>query len=287
MSIRQQIKQQKIANKASRKYFKDFEEHRRQQTDLILSANPEGGRICILGAGNCNDTDLKRIAAQFAEIHLVDIDRDAIGNAKARQPEPIFNKIFLHAPLDISGANKSLEEWRDFKVTQETLLTFPERTANQLISQLPGPFDCVVSSCLISQILLTYTSVMGEQHPLLQAGLITLLVAHLRSLVALTKSGGKALWITDVSSNQIAPLSRSTPRKSGIELLHVLAANQQIFTYLDPRLIRDLAQQDPDIYSRGAIEDSLKAWLWHNGPQDTFLVYALCIATKESPMNNR
>lgn len=280
MSIRQQINQQKIANKASRKYFRDFEEHRRQQTDLILSANPEGGRICILGAGNSYDTDLKRIAARFSEIHLVDIDRDAIGTAKARMPADVANKIFLHAPVDISGANKSLENWRDFKVTPEILLAFPELAANQLVNKLPGPFDCVVSSCLISQILLTYTGVMGEQHPLLQAGLITLLVAHLRSLVALTKPGGRALWITDVSSSQIAPLSHSTVSQNGIELLRTLTSNNQIFTYLDPGLIHDLAQQDPEISKRGFIEDSLNAWLWQNGPQDTFLVYALSITTK-------
>lgn len=280
MSIRQQINQQKTANKASRKYFRDFEEHRRQQTDLILSAIPEGGRICILGAGNSYDTDLKRIAAHFSEIHLVDIDREAIGSAKARMSGNVANKIFLHAPVDISGANKSLENWRDFKVTPEILLEFPELAANQLVNKLPGPFDCVVSSCLISQILLTYTGVMGEQHPLLQAGLITLLVTHLRSLVTLTKSNGRALWITDVSSNHIAPLNRSTPPQSGIDLLHTLSSNNQIFTYLDPVLIRDLGQQDPYISSRGFIEDSLHAWLWHNGPQDTFLVYALSIATK-------
>lgn len=278
MSIRQQIKQQKIANQTSRQYFKDFAEHRRQQTDLILSSTPAGGRICILGAGNGNDTDLRRIGAHFSEIHLVDIDREAISSAKARASGS--NKIFLHAPVDISGANNSLENWRDFKVTPEIFLAFPELAANQLTSKLPGPFDCVVSSCLISQILLTYTSVMGEQHPLLQAGLITLLVAHLRSLLALTKPGGRTLWITDVSSNQIAPLSRSTVAQSGIELLRTLASNNQIFTYLDPGLIHDLAQQDPEISKRGFIEDSLKAWLWQNGPQDTFLVYALSIAAR-------
>lgn len=280
MSIREQLKQQKGANKASLKYYGDFAEHRRQQTNLILSSSAKGGRVCILGAGNCYDTDLQRIAAHFAEIHLVDIDRDAISGAKKRMSTAVANKIVLHAPVDISGVNKCLEEWRDFKVTPEILLAFPELTATRLATQLPGPFDCVVSSCLISQILLTYTNVMGEQHPLLQAGLITLLVAHLRAMIALTRPCGRALWITDVSSNQLAPLGRATPQESGLELLHQLASSNRIFTYVDPALIRDLALQDPHISERGIIEDPLQAWLWHNGPHRTFLVYALSMAIR-------
>lgn len=281
MSVRHHIKQQKNANKASLKYFRDFAEHRRQQTDLILAANAAGGgRLCVLGAGNCYDLDLKRVAAHFAEVHLVDIDKDSISGARARVAGALAQKIFLHAPVDISGANKNLEDWRDFQVTPGGLLEFPERASSQLAKQLPGPFDCVVSSCLMSQILLTYTSVMGEQHPLLQAGLITLLVTHLRVLVALTKPGGQAFWITDVTSNQIAPLNRTTPPDDCVDLLYHLSRNNQIFNYLDPGLIRDLAQQDPDISARAAIEDIVKAWIWHNGPQRTFLVYALPISIK-------
>lgn len=281
MSIRQQIKQQKIANRASLKYFNDFAEHRRQHTNLILSSPTKGGRICILGAGNCYDIDLQRIAEQFSEIHLVDIDQDAISGAKTRVIGAAAKKILLHAPVDISGVNKCLEDWRDLKVTPEVLLEFPELATTRLMNQLPGPFDCVVSSCLISQILLTYTNVMGERHPLLQAGLITLLVAHLRAMVTLTKPTGHALWLTDVSSNQIAPLSRSTPIESCPELLHQLAASKRVFTYLDPALICNLAQQDPYIAAQATIDESPKAWLWHNGPCRTFLVYALSLSIKQ------
>lgn len=275
MSIRHQIKQQKSANKASLKYFNDFAEHRRQQTDLILSSNAKGGRICVLGAGNCYDIDLKLIAGHFDEVHLVDIDRDAISGAKRRVSGAVANKIQLHAPVDISGVNKHLEDWRDLKLTQETLLEFPELAINRLMGQLPEPFDCVVSSCLISQILLTCKNVMGEQHPLLEAGMITLLVTHLRTMVSLTKPAGHAFWTTDVSSNQIAPLNSSTQLQDGVEFLHRLASTNRIFTYLDPALISNLAQQDPYVAARAMIADPLKVWLWHNGPHKTFLVYAL------------
>lgn len=278
MSIRQQIKQQKEANKESLKYFKDFEEHRRQQTDFILSSGTKNGRLCVLGAGNCFDMDLARITAHFAEVHLVDIDRDAIRRAQARLSGAAAKKVILHGPVDVSGCNKHLENWRDCKVTPETLFEFPENAAGRITAQLPGPFDCVVSSCLISQILFTCTEVMGEQHPLLQAALITLLVTHLRVMVALTKHGGRALWITDVSSNRIAPLSGSTNIDNKLDLLDELASRNQIFNYLDPMLIRDLALQDPYLSAKTSMDPLQRAWLWRNGPQDTFLVYGFPIA---------
>lgn len=275
MSIRQQIKQQKAANKASLKYYAHFEEHRRQQTDLILSSAGNGARICILGAGNCFDMDLQSLSDHAQEIHLVDIDRDAITAAKKRLLGARADKVFLHCPVDVSGAHGRLEDWRDFKVAEQSFLEFPNLAVSQVVNRLPGPFDCVVSSCLISQILLTCTNVMGEQHALLQAGLVTLLVAHLRVMIALTKSAGNALWISDVSSNEIAPIGRTNHSDNPIELLHHLASSNRIFNYLDPALIRELAEQDPNVAEMASVRDSLKAWLWHNGPHNTFLVYAM------------
>ncbi|MCR6650287.1 MAG: hypothetical protein NVV73_01735 [Cellvibrionaceae bacterium] len=283
MSVRAEIKQQKSANKASLKYDQYFAEHRRRQTDLILAHNPHGGRICILGAGNCMDVDLPRISEVFAEIHLVDIDREALEGAKRRLPATVARKIHLHTPVDVSGANKTLEDWRNFKVTEEVLLEFPARAADEIKARLPGPFDCVVSSCLISQILLTCTRVLGEEHPLLQAGLITLLVAHLRLLAALTKPQRNALWITDVSSSEIAPLPPPGSQVDGAVLLQTLAATNRLFTYLQPNLITDLARQDPQVSASGDFADPPETWLWHNGPHRSFLVYALIFSAGNGP----
>lgn len=281
MSVRQEIKQQKNANKASLKYFTYFEDHRRRQTDFILTNNPHGGRICILGAGNCFDVDLARLCEVFAEVHLVDIDRDALEGAKKRLATSPAKKVFVHAAVDISGANKILEDWRDLKVTPEALLEFPALAIREITARLPEDFNCVVSSCLVSQILFTCTRVLGEQHPLLQACLITLLVTHLRLLIALTKPTGRALWITDVTSNEIAPLQRPIlSDEDGAAWLQALTSGNQIFTFLDPMLIADLAQQDPHISAAATIEGPLKTWLWQNGPQRKFLVYALMFAAR-------
>jgi len=61
-----------------------YEGHRAHLTDVLLgSARGDGGRLCLLGAGRCNDVDLEKLAATFAEIHLVDIDAKALDAARA------------------------------------------------------------------------------------------------------------------------------------------------------------------------------------------------------------
>lgn len=283
MSIHSQVKHQKTSNKAALKYFSHFENHRRRQTELVLTDAARDGRICILGAGNCYDFDLPLIVSHFSEVHLVDIDKDAVIAARSRLSGVQAKKIYLHAPVDISGAHNKLESWRDMRVTPEALIEFPDIAAKSLLHLLPAPFDCVVSSCLISQILLTYRHILGEHHPLFDAGLLTLLIAHLRSMVELMGSAGEAFWITDISSDEIAALHRFPAGENGVEFLNSLIFANQIFSYLNPRLISDLVQQDPFLSRKVAISDPIASWLWHNGPSRTFMVYASRLTTKCGP----
>ena len=62
-----------------------YAEHRAHLTDVLLGSTVKaGGKLCLLGAGHCNDVDLERLAATFAEIHLVDID--AQGARRGQSP---------------------------------------------------------------------------------------------------------------------------------------------------------------------------------------------------------
>jgi hypothetical protein len=284
LTVKDAVIQQKTSNKASLKYYANFENHREHQTQLILShgaLTSNNGRICILGAGNCFDLDLLQIATQFNEVHLVDIDRDAIVKARSRLPAPLIKKVYLHAPVDISGGNKQLSAWRDMSVSPEDLAAFPDITVKKLLKKLPGPFDCVFSSCVISQILLTYRHIINEQHPLFEAGLITLLITHLRTLAALTKKEGNALLTTDISSSEIAPLA-PMDNSDGLDYLARRESANQIFNYLAPQLLSNLATQDPPLYESARVSSPLKAWIWNNGPLKEFLVYAL----KITPIKN-
>src|ERR1043166_2958493 len=87
------------SNRQTRDAWDRCAAHRRKLHALIAAANsPPGSRLCVLGAGNCNDIDLRLLERGFAEIHLVDLDRDAIESGIARRQLTGSTRIFVHAP---------------------------------------------------------------------------------------------------------------------------------------------------------------------------------------------
>lgn len=286
MSIRRQHEQQKESNRASLKYFSHFENHRAQLTELIVNSASAGlGRICILGAGNCFDMDLAQLVKVFSEVHLVDLDRLAIANARARLPKSLAQKVFLHGTVDLCNTQKEMKAWRAMETSPEALITFPDRAIQKVLRELPGPFDCVVSACLISQIMLSNRLVLGDGHPLLEAVMVTLLVTHLRLMAQLTGNGGRSLWVSDVSSDEIASLDDFDPKDNGLPYLTQRIHQANVFTYVEPSLLCEVALQDPDFSKRCELRAPLKSWLWQNGPNNRFLVYAceiLPLASKSS-----
>lgn len=275
-SVREEIEQQKASNRLSARQSEFFASHRATLTNLIMSQkDTQKKRLCVLGAGNCNDLDLNYLAQMFSEVHLVDIDREAVGKARVNLPKDLFEKVHLHAPLDISGAHKHLVKWRNMQVTPEALIAFPESAVKSIINKLPGEFDYVVSACLLSQILLVFRKLLGESHPLFEAGTVTLLVTHLRLLLALLQPHGKALLVTDISSNDICELQNFNAAHHGLPFLEQLLKNHEVFTYLRPDLLQQLVTQDPSLNASSTLGSPMQAWLWQNGPIDRFLVYAM------------
>src|SRR5262245_46170533 len=95
------LAQQVDSNESATGHETFFAEHRARVTREIAERAPAsaGGRLCLLGAGNANDVDLDALAAHFAEIHLVDLDPDAVARAIARVPPPQRGRLVPHAPL--------------------------------------------------------------------------------------------------------------------------------------------------------------------------------------------
>lgn len=273
--VNRELKRQKDANRSGLRYYDDFASHRENLTQLIVgNRSHTGERLCILGAGNCYDLHLDVVSGSFEEVHLVDIDPLAIKAARDRIDPELAKKVFLHAPVDVSGANDKLGAWRDLRVSPNALIDFPEAASKTVANRLPGPFDCVVSACILSQLLLTYRRVLGERHQLFQAGLITLLVTHFRVLSSLTGSGGQALFVTDVTTDEIAPLEGFASAPDPLAFLQLLARDNQLFNYLNPELLKSLVEQDPAVSETLPWHPPERVWLWQNTPQRTFLVYA-------------
>src|SRR5438445_9219394 len=123
--------------------------HRAHVTDAIVkSASGAAGRLCILGAGRCNDVDLERLLLTFSEIHLVDIDKAALTHAVARQDPATRARLHLHAPLDLSGlTEKRLKKWQRSPPSLDDVEAVAVSTLESVAASLPGPFDVVVSAC--------------------------------------------------------------------------------------------------------------------------------------------
>jgi hypothetical protein len=123
--------------------------------------------------------------------------------------------------------------------------------------------------------LFTARGVLTERHPLFQAASLVLTLAHLRTLVGLTKSGGGAWFVTDVTAGEIATLPATPAQGDQLALLEQLAARGAVFQATAPNTIAGHLSADPFLSREATGAKPRAAWLWHNGPERVFLVYAM------------
>jgi hypothetical protein len=274
------IEEQRIANQSTRGLFDSYREHREQTTRLALDgANGPAATLCVMGAGNCLDVDLARLAERFSAVHLVDIDRSALEGALARQTPEVRARLVLHAPMDLSGLLDKLERWGRLETTESELLGHHRQTAEALAAKL-GSHDVVVSASCITQMQLSVLQALGERHQLFDAVRHVLAATHLHALHALTKPGGRALLVTDVlSSTSYAPLAELPAQTNALELFKELMTAEQLFYIARPGLFHLLQKEDPVLRRGSTLSPPLAAWLWQNGPE-RFLVYAMALDRK-------
>src|ERR1700710_1512069 len=99
-------------NLTTRNQWQLYASHRAEIEKLIVPES-RGQRICVLGAGNCNDLDLKWLSEVYGEVHLVDLDRRALLEAVKRQGvEPLRGTILGHAPIDLTGIASQVADWQ-------------------------------------------------------------------------------------------------------------------------------------------------------------------------------
>ncbi|MBT4865894.1 MAG: hypothetical protein HON53_12380, partial [Planctomycetaceae bacterium] len=73
-------------NLSTRDCWDGYAHHRSVVTELLVrSSRSDDGALCVLGAGNSNDLDLQKLLHTFSEIHLVDLDDEAISEGVNRQ----------------------------------------------------------------------------------------------------------------------------------------------------------------------------------------------------------
>ena len=264
-------------NRSSRRLWEMFAAHRSRVTQLLSAggASERGRRLCVLGAGNCNDLDLAALRDLYREIHLVDLDGEALRAGVSHHGAAADASVHAHGDIDLTGALHRLARWSprtaidDADVT--ALLDAPLRDVRP---RLPGPFDVTASTCLLSQVIASVVNAVGATHPRFVALVQAVRTAHLRLLSDLVAPGGFGVLISDVvSSESFPPLSIVREEQlSGV--LSRLIRERNFFHGVNPAAVHQTFRADELLRDRVSALQLHPPWLWNLGTR-VYAVWAL------------
>jgi hypothetical protein len=272
------IADQIASNQSAVGHEASFAEHRARLTQEIAARAPASGlgRLCLLGAGNANDVDLDALAGHFAEVHLVDVDPEAVARAIARVPAPRQARLVPHAPVDASGMFDRLEGWADAPPHADALDAAVADAVTRITRALPGPFDMVASCGLLTQLQLVLLRVVGDANPRFAELRTALNRAHVRTLAALLAPGGVALLVTDLTSSELhPPLIHAAADVDLSRLMADLIAAGSFIYAAHPGQLTSEMRRDPALKQAFAVRFPIGPWIWRNGPTQALLVYAI------------
>jgi hypothetical protein len=245
---------------------------------LILTGREltPGGKFAALGAGNCNDLELPRLVDAFDEVHLIDIDPNALSAAADRQGVADSAKLRLHAPVDLTGIVNRLSAWKNAVPSLADVRQAIGESSTAASPTIGQPFDVVLSSCLLSQLVGYATDALGGQnHPGFRELVCEIRARHLKLMLDLLRPGGTGLLVCDlVSSDSRDDLAR-VPEHELPGLVRKLAGDRNFFSGLYPDAILATFQSEPRLQGLASDVRLLSPWLWRLGPLRTFLVYAI------------
>lgn len=240
--------------------------HRRRVMQLIEQAAPAaGGRVCILGAGNCNDLELLRLGERFAEVTLVDLDRDALNRAVARQGLSDATGLRLHGGYDITGVWDELHQVSQVRHDSATIERLVCQAVAPTVSDLTPPYEVVVSTCVLSQLLQSVIAAVGEGHPRFLEVLAAVRQGHLRLMSRLASPGGRVVLVTDFVSSDSAPEILTTPDEELEGLARRLLERRNFFHGLNPAVLASLWRRDPQLAATAAHLRVTSPWRWEFG----------------------
>jgi hypothetical protein len=260
-------------NRETAENWGHYASHRERVTALALA--PGGETCAVLGAGNCNDLDLEALAGRYQEVHLVDLDREAVVRARDRQTAAVAQRLVLHAPIDLSGVLHRLGDFRRRKLTPAELGALPQASADAVLQGIGPRFDTVVSACVLSQIMHTCNEALGPETEQLQIIACALVVAHLRTVTQLVQPGGSAVLVTDTVSSDSYALEELWGEREPLALLDHLEQTENFLSGTSPSFLRRILRTDEVIGKLVQAPRLCEPWLWRVNDHLTMLAYAL------------
>lgn len=285
-------------NRSTRGQWNLYSTHRQELERLIVPERP-GLRICVLGAGNCNDLDLRWLVEAYREVHLVDIDATALEHAVEFQKVHDSPRVHLHGGVDLTGLAGRMSGWiktppSSDEVQQCTAAAFPVRLTGQspsglaaepkaispLAQSLSGPFDVVLSPCVLSQLITPARDSIGESHPGFDSLLAALRAAHVSLMLDLLAPKGKGVLACDLFSSATVDDLARVPKEQARDLMRKMLSAGKYFSGLDPGSIGHVLKADRAIAPRIESIEPAPPWVWHLGLSKSYLVYAILIRRK-------
>jgi hypothetical protein len=259
---------QSINNLQTRDAWERCFSHRRRVTALVTAAAAgANGRLCVLGAGNCNDLDLKELLKSFAEIHLVDLDREAVEWGIERQQASIGGAVVIHAPYDLTGVLDRLGS-EDVSGLLESI--------RRPTAGLPSPFHVVLSAGVLTQMFQSIEDVDIPAEATLRL-VLAVRCRHLDALLELICSGGASVLISDVVSTTSAPDLAICPEHELAGRLARLIEDRNFFTGANPAAIWQELSGNPLFGDRIAGIEVHDPWLWPVAASRDYLTWALTL----------
>ena len=266
--------EQSRMNRSTRGQWDWYAAHRQAIERLIVPEGQggRGGRICVLGAGNCNDLDLKWLTAAYAEVYLVDIDRAALERAAERQGVAGVPAIHVHAPVDLTGMAALTQRWVGRAAREDDIAAAVANAEQDGEPIGGGSFDVVLSPCVLSQLLMGVRERVGKDHPGWPRLKSAIIARHLSTVVRLTGPGGRGVLIVDLASSRVVPgLDRAADAEIG-DVMRMCVRDRRCFHGLEPAEIGGVLRR------QGGGEQTVSSpWVWHLGFGKAFLCYGLTV----------
>jgi hypothetical protein len=254
-------------NKSTRNRREEFTEHRRQVMGLIQSlAVHSTDRICILGAGNGNDLDLGELTQAFAHVHLVDLDPVALQHAnESFNVQDGGGSVTIQA-TDVTGWLDQLEIVRatDASDASDADVTATMAAVDSMTVTIDhGPYDIVVSTCLLTQIFDSLVMAFGQQERLNEL-IFAARKQHLKLLINTLSPGGRGMLITDFTDSISLPILTEIPTDQFADaMLQAIIANH-FFTGANPLAIAKAMQEQPE-FEMTVSHNVTQPWRWDIG----------------------
>lgn len=269
------VQRQQQHNAQSRGGWERFAEHRRRVMQLLSPTAPaESMRLCVLGAGNSNDLDLTSLTRAYAEVHLVDLDAEALAAGVAQQQPEAVACIHQHGGCDLSGILDQLAAHRDqptdaagIRHLIDASLTAP--------APLAGEFETVASVCLLSQLIHSVVLALGAEHPRFVEVLSAVRLRHLRLLSEMLAPGGRAVLVTDLVSSDTCSALATIEEANLPMLVRQLVESRNFFHGVNPAVIAQILRTDSGLRQRPESLEITNPWRWNLGPR-VYAVYAMC-----------